>query len=75
MTVLVSIVVFLPWVLLRGSYIHIHTTYTQVDSRCCWIGFVRGRVERMGPLPLALVRKLSFGHLTNFMIGGFRLHV
>lgn len=42
-TVLVPIVVFLPWVLLRGSYIHIHTTYTQVDSRCCWTGCVRGK--------------------------------
>lgn len=75
MTVLVPIVVFLPWVLLRGSYIHIHTTYTQVDSRCCWIGCVRGRVERMDSLSLVLVRKLSFGHLKNFMIGGFMLHV
>lgn len=36
---------------------------------------MRGRVERMDSLPLVLVRKRSFGHLTNFMIGGFRLHV
>lgn len=74
-TVLVPIVVFLPWVLLRGSYIHIHTTYTQVDSRCCWIGRVRGRVERMDSLSLVLVWRFTFGPLTNFIIGPFGLHV